>query len=640
MFGTRAGAAAREAEDVKSKPLRAQPAPDLPQDDLEFLRAEHGPRRRRAARRRGPGAPASPASTSSKPSMAAASPSSPRGWSPSPPWPARRAAAPTGARTTSRRCRLASGPSSPSTRSAPARPGKPPNDRPAARRAGRALGARGAGRGSRPRRRCDLGRAHPCRRAPCPPSSPPAPTGAWPASPARAWPSPPSIPPPASRRWSPTATTSPRARCSLASRANARALLSAERVALNFLGRLCGVATLTRAYVRATAGTAARIVCTRKTTPGLRVLEKYAVRCGGGVNHRFGLDDAILIKDNHIAALRRHPSPVAEAVARAKAAAGHLMKVEVEVDTLAQLDEALAAGPDVILLDNFDLRRPQRSRPPHRRRRRPRSLRRRDPPNRPRHRPDRRRRHLRRRPNPLRPRPRHRPGRDLAPRSSPVGGGGPCEAWWRGPAACAAGLQARPRSILKPARPATAPLHHPSGGPPPPTVEDLDSACAAAHQRSSHPHAQRPHASALRRPWVADERDRGQRLDPRLGGCRARDSATEGHPLRLRPLGDPGPRGHRRCAAEDHPRLRRLPEGPLRHAIPRPRLARARDAHPRHHRHRHPPALDWGLDHGTWSVLCRMYPEADVPVVQLSLDRRLSARGHYEIGIAPSAAPR
>ncbi|HXQ47021.1 MAG TPA: carboxylating nicotinate-nucleotide diphosphorylase [Caulobacteraceae bacterium] len=137
--------------------------------------------------------------------------------------------------------------------------------------------------------------------------------------------------------------------------ANARALLSAERVALNFLGRLCGVATLTRAYVREMAGTTARIVCTRKTTPGLRVLEKYAVRCGGGVNHRFGLDDAILIKDNHIAALGAHPTPVAEAVARAKAAAGHLMKVEVEVDTLAQLDEALAARPDVILLDNFDL---------------------------------------------------------------------------------------------------------------------------------------------------------------------------------------------------------------------------------------------------------------------------------------------
>ncbi len=137
--------------------------------------------------------------------------------------------------------------------------------------------------------------------------------------------------------------------------ANARALLSAERVALNFLGRLCGVATLTRAYVRETEGTRARIVCTRKTTPGLRVLEKYAVRCGGGLNHRFGLDDAILIKDNHIAALAGHNDPVAEAVRRAKAAAGHLMQVEIEVDRLDQLDQALGAGPDVILLDNFSL---------------------------------------------------------------------------------------------------------------------------------------------------------------------------------------------------------------------------------------------------------------------------------------------
>jgi nicotinate-nucleotide pyrophosphorylase (carboxylating) len=133
--------------------------------------------------------------------------------------------------------------------------------------------------------------------------------------------------------------------------ANARALLSAERTALNLLGRLSGVATLTRAYVDAVAGTKARIVDTRKTTPGLRALEKYAVRCGGGVNHRFGLDDAILIKDNHIAAC----GSVAEAVRRAKAFAGHLMKVEVEVDGLDQLDEALAHGPDVVMLDNFSL---------------------------------------------------------------------------------------------------------------------------------------------------------------------------------------------------------------------------------------------------------------------------------------------
>jgi nicotinate-nucleotide pyrophosphorylase (carboxylating) len=133
--------------------------------------------------------------------------------------------------------------------------------------------------------------------------------------------------------------------------ANARALLSAERTALNLLGRLSGVATLTRAYVDAVEGTDARIVDTRKTTPGLRALEKYAVRCGGGVNHRFGLDDAILIKDNHVAAC----GSVGEAVRRAKAAAGHLMKVEVEVDGLDQLDEALAHAPDVVMLDNFSL---------------------------------------------------------------------------------------------------------------------------------------------------------------------------------------------------------------------------------------------------------------------------------------------
>jgi nicotinate-nucleotide pyrophosphorylase (carboxylating) len=133
--------------------------------------------------------------------------------------------------------------------------------------------------------------------------------------------------------------------------ANARALLSAERIALNLLGRLSGVATLTQAYVDAVAGTAAQIVDTRKTTPGLRALEKYAVRCGGGVNHRFGLDDAILIKDNHVAAC----GSVGEAIRRAKAFAGHLMKVEVEVDSLVQLQEALACDPDVVMLDNFTL---------------------------------------------------------------------------------------------------------------------------------------------------------------------------------------------------------------------------------------------------------------------------------------------
>jgi nicotinate-nucleotide pyrophosphorylase (carboxylating) len=133
--------------------------------------------------------------------------------------------------------------------------------------------------------------------------------------------------------------------------ANARALLTAERTALNLLCRLSGIATLTAAYVAETAGTAARIIDTRKTTPGLRALEKYAVRCGGGANHRFGLDDAILIKDNHVAAC----GGVREAVRRARAAVGHLVKIEVEIDRLDQLDEALAEGPDVILLDNFSL---------------------------------------------------------------------------------------------------------------------------------------------------------------------------------------------------------------------------------------------------------------------------------------------
>jgi nicotinate-nucleotide pyrophosphorylase (carboxylating) len=133
--------------------------------------------------------------------------------------------------------------------------------------------------------------------------------------------------------------------------ANARALLAAERTALNLLCRFSGIATLTAAYVAETAGTAARIIDTRKTTPGLRALEKYAVRCGGGANHRFGLDDAILIKDNHVAAC----GGVGEAVRRARAAVGHMVKIEVEIDRLDQLDEALAEGPDIIMLDNFPL---------------------------------------------------------------------------------------------------------------------------------------------------------------------------------------------------------------------------------------------------------------------------------------------
>jgi nicotinate-nucleotide pyrophosphorylase (carboxylating) len=132
----------------------------------------------------------------------------------------------------------------------------------------------------------------------------------------------------------------------------ARAVLSGERTALNFVGRLSGIATLTSDHVRHTAGTNLRICCTRKTTPGLRALEKYAVRCGGGFNHRFGLDDAILIKDNHIAVA----GGVTAVLKRARAHTGHLVKVEIEVDTLAQLREVLDTGlADVVLLDNMDI---------------------------------------------------------------------------------------------------------------------------------------------------------------------------------------------------------------------------------------------------------------------------------------------
>jgi nicotinate-nucleotide pyrophosphorylase (carboxylating) len=130
-----------------------------------------------------------------------------------------------------------------------------------------------------------------------------------------------------------------------------RALLSAERVALNFLGHLSGIASLTAAYVAAVQGTRARIVCTRKTIPGLRALEKYAVRAGGGVNHRFGLYDAVLVKDNHIAAV----GGLAQALEYLRARTGHLMKIEVEVDTLAQLEEVLRFPVDAVLLDNMDI---------------------------------------------------------------------------------------------------------------------------------------------------------------------------------------------------------------------------------------------------------------------------------------------
>lgn len=132
---------------------------------------------------------------------------------------------------------------------------------------------------------------------------------------------------------------------------NARAVLAAERVALNFVCHLSGIASLTRDYARAIAHTKARVCCTRKTIPGLRAFEKYAVACGGGSNHRYGLDDAILIKDNHIAVV----GGVAETIRAARAFAGHLVKIEVEVDTIEQLETALAAGPDVVMLDNMSL---------------------------------------------------------------------------------------------------------------------------------------------------------------------------------------------------------------------------------------------------------------------------------------------
>jgi len=133
---------------------------------------------------------------------------------------------------------------------------------------------------------------------------------------------------------------------------NARAMLAAERTALNFVGHLSGIATATAAFVEKIAHTKARIICTRKTTPGLRALEKYAVRCGGGFNHRFGLDDAMLIKDNHIAVA----GGIRAVLTRAKAAIGHLVKIEIEVDSLDQLEEVLDTGlADVVLIDNFDL---------------------------------------------------------------------------------------------------------------------------------------------------------------------------------------------------------------------------------------------------------------------------------------------
>ena len=136
-------------------------------------------------------------------------------------------------------------------------------------------------------------------------------------------------------------------------RGDARSILRAERTALNFLQRLSGIATLTRRFVEAVEGTGARIVDTRKTTPGLRALEKYAVRCGGGGNHRFGLSDGFLLKDNHRAVLSAAGRTLAEAVEDARRRLPHTVPVEVEIDRPDQLSDALEAGVDAVLLDNF-----------------------------------------------------------------------------------------------------------------------------------------------------------------------------------------------------------------------------------------------------------------------------------------------
>ncbi|MCC6627198.1 MAG: carboxylating nicotinate-nucleotide diphosphorylase [Chloroflexi bacterium] len=138
-------------------------------------------------------------------------------------------------------------------------------------------------------------------------------------------------------------------------RGPAGSLLRAERVALNLLQRLSGIASITARYVAAVQGTRARVIDTRKTTPGLRVLEKYAVRAGGGHNHRFNLADGILIKDNHLLAAAAEGLTIGAAIARARAAAPHTLRVEVEVETLDQLDAALAGGADVVLLDNMSI---------------------------------------------------------------------------------------------------------------------------------------------------------------------------------------------------------------------------------------------------------------------------------------------
>ncbi len=134
---------------------------------------------------------------------------------------------------------------------------------------------------------------------------------------------------------------------------DARSILSAERTALNFMCHLSGIATLTSRFVSQITHTDARMCCTRKTIPGFRASQKYAVRCGGGSNHRFGLDDAILIKDNHIAV----SGGITKALEAAKSFAGHLVKIEIEVDTLEQFEEAMSTGADCVLLDNFSVER-------------------------------------------------------------------------------------------------------------------------------------------------------------------------------------------------------------------------------------------------------------------------------------------
>ena len=130
---------------------------------------------------------------------------------------------------------------------------------------------------------------------------------------------------------------------------DARAILTAERTALNFISHMSGVASATAKLVALTKRTKAKVICTRKTTPNLRALEKYAVRCGGGMNHRFGLDDAVLIKDNHIAVC----GGIRQALQAAKAYAGHMVKIEIEVDNLEQLKEVIAEGADIVLFDNM-----------------------------------------------------------------------------------------------------------------------------------------------------------------------------------------------------------------------------------------------------------------------------------------------